>query len=177
MSLFSLHNQIYHNNQNALDFLLEFEIVVKTTLRSYGGGRTLSCNIRTDKEIILYRYNARTCRKRRSIFKGTIFKRSSVTFSTMVGGVARRVQVDETAIARGRLITDISNAHDESTNVKCFLEMVPNLQRSNITEVLNKNYFLRHGVQYDGWDDFIAELTFRRNYLRDHSENSLNTVL
>ncbi|KAK6089713.1 hypothetical protein P3W45_001355 [Vairimorpha bombi] len=152
MSLFSLHNQIYHNNQNALDFLLEFEIVVKTTLRSYGGGRTLSCNIRTDKEIILYRYNARTCRKRRSIFKGTIFERSSVTFSTsMVGGVARRVQVDETAIARGRLITDISNAHDESTN--------------------------RHGVQYDGWDDFIAELTFRRNYLRDHSENSLNTVL
>lgn len=37
--------------------------------------------------------------------------------SSMVGGVARRVQVDETAIARGRLITDLSNAHDESTNV------------------------------------------------------------
>ncbi|KAG0437665.1 hypothetical protein DMUE_3558 [Dictyocoela muelleri] len=293
MLIFSLHNNIYHNNQKALEFLIENDIINDTSECSCGQNMTLCINKRNEKEVILYRCTNIRCRKRKSIFKQTIFERSRLdlfdillllnfflhdirnysveNFSGLckptyveykkffiflikqitqdniflISGSNRRVQVDETAIARGRLITNPSNSYDEISNVvwllggieedgeeRCFLEIIPNRQRTTLSVVLRnkianntvlitdehpsypgaasdleyqhivvnhsegftnqygdhtnkienlwshlKNSMRnRHEIQYENWKDFVAEFAFRRNYLRDHSEESFRRV-
>jgi hypothetical protein len=75
MTFFSIHNQEYHRNEAAVEFLTLNQVFSSEKICICRGTMNLCINKRASKDNIIYRCINANCRKRLSIFKGTLFER------------------------------------------------------------------------------------------------------
>lgn len=214
MSLINIHNQIFHSNTKAVNFLIENQIIIPRKRCVCGFLNELKINLRNGKETVIFRCRNINCRIRRSIFAETIFKNtklelfeillllnlfmnnisnyaavnlSGISDNTYIefkekmisifniimneeyrqlGGENLRVQVDETAICRGRIISNPSNSLDQIPGIvwmigginendgNFFLKIIPNRQINTFTQILGTELAPKTVLVSDGYPSY-----------------------